>query len=446
MNRTERATLERELRVAESGLASARERGQGVAAKVEARIAEIGGDVARLRTDDQLSALVAREETARETIAEATEKRDGLLRRLAESPIATAINGHDALSAGRGIAAGFNAQDLALARQRILSDAPGVVRLGPPPIVDPRMPQPLDVGGDSPRLGFQATAVDIGNAAFSAVPSYDLSQIFPYLRERPSVANLFAATPLDLYSKIFIRVSSPADQAAAVSEGGTKPTSSPTWDAVEVVPQIVAHIGSFTRQAFYNFDEFLNVISAEFMAGLLLAVDEELLTGDQSAPHLNGILHEPSINSITRDTTNEVRWDFIARAMTAVRTTAFCEPTAIVIHPNDLLRTRQEKDGSTQGLYLGNPFASLEDHGLPANLWGMTAVVTTSIPEYTGLVINPDVYGSMVYRQPAILEINPYDDGTGTGWATNTLGLRAEWWGNLGCIHPKAACAIDFES
>ena len=82
---------------------------------------------------------------------------------------------------------------------------------------------------------------------------------------------------------------------------------------------------------------------------------------------------------------------------------------------------------------------------MPRNVWGMTVVASTSIPEYTALLIAPDTYGSMVYRQPAILEFNPYDDGTGTGWSTNTLGLRCEWWGNIGCIHPRAACVLDFE-
>ena len=139
-----------------------------------------------------------------------------------------------------------------------------------------------------------------------------------------------------------MKVSAPADQAAAVAEGGTKPTSSPQWAAVPVIPQIVAHIGSLTRQAFYNYEDAMNVLAAEFMAGLLLAVDVELLTGNQSAPHLNGILHEPSINTYARETTNETRWDAVAAAMTKVRTTAFVEPTAIVIHPNDLLRMRQE--------------------------------------------------------------------------------------------------------
>ena len=201
MNMTERATLEKDLRAAENELANARAKASAAAERMGARVdaVTLAGD--DLRDDELLGRLVAIEETTKATHDEALNKRDGLLRKLAGNPLGAVINGHDGFESGRGICAGFNAQDISEARQRILSnEAPGVIRLGPPPIVDPRHPQPVDAY--SPSHGFNAAAVNIGDAAWAAIPSYDLALIFPYLRERPSVANLFTAVPLDTYEKI----------------------------------------------------------------------------------------------------------------------------------------------------------------------------------------------------------------------------------------------------
>jgi len=177
------------------------------------------------------------------------------------------------------------------------------------------------------------------------------------------------------------------------------------------------------------------VLSSEFVAGLLLAVDVQLLSGDQVAPALNGILHEGSTGVYIRDTTNELRLDAILGAITNVRVNAFAEPTALIIHPNDLEAARKEK-ASTAGLYLANPMGALEG-GLPNQIWGLDVVATTSISEGTAVVIDPVLYGHLTIRQPVAVEINPFE-----GWSTNELGIRCESWLNLACVHPQAACVL----
>lgn len=427
-----RSALERGLRDAEVALQEASFRAVAAHDAVDGYTAKFPNDrtVAEMSEDAKLSRLVATEETATSAVAEATKKRDDLLKALVKQPLGGFVNGHGEAIEPRGVVAGFGPDDLGQARAHLLGSNPTPIRLGPPKIVDPHQPQ---AGID--RGGFMAAT---GSADFveAAVSQYDLSYLFPYLRERPSVAQLFPARAIDLYSLSVFKINTPANQAAPVLEGGTKPTSTPQTERVEIVPQVVAHLGSFTRQAMYDYPEFLDQFASEFLAGLLLAVDVQLLSGDQSAPNLNGILHESGTGSYVRDSTNETRVDAILSGITNVRTNAFADPTSIIISPNTLEAVRKEK-ADTSGLYTVAPVAPLDEQGLPHSLWGMSVVATTSIEDGTAVVINPDLYGQLVYRMPAIIEINPFE-----GWATNELGLRAEWWGNLGCVHPQAACIV----
>jgi hypothetical protein len=131
MNLTERAALEKDLRTAENSLSQARATAQNAQEKMGARVDAVMAKNGDLRNDDVLHGLVTAEDKAKTEVTEAQAKRDGLLRKLAGNPLGAVINGHDGFESGRGICVGFNAQDLSEARQRVLSDAPGVIRLGP---------------------------------------------------------------------------------------------------------------------------------------------------------------------------------------------------------------------------------------------------------------------------------------------------------------------------
>jgi HK97 family phage major capsid protein len=429
-----RAALERELRDAEASLSVKRGAAQAANAAVEARAA--GLDATAVATDAGLSRLIATEEKAKNELAVATEKRDGLLRQISGAPMAPPINGHTPVDgfgvpAGeqrRGIQVGFSAEELDAAHAHLLGDNPPPIRLGPSL-------------GSSMGSGMFAATETSSDWAQAQVASYDLARVWPYLREQARVAEMFLVDSIDRESRVYYRFNTPANQAAVVAENATKPQSSPQVEAFTVTPQVVAHFGAFTRQMLLNAPDFLSQFTAEFVSGLGLAVDQGLISGTGTS-ELHGIANAPGISTYLRDTTNEARSDAILAGITKVRTQAFVEPTHLIIHPNDLEDARKEKASdyvtSGTGLYLSNPAASLWEEGRLTSLWGLQIVATTSATEGTAIVIDPAAFGTLVMRLPVVADLDPYSLFT-----TNGYQLRVETMLDLACVRPKAACLVE---
>lgn len=336
---------------------------------------------------------------------------------------ARSIPGGGEMPAGserRGIGVGFDGASIEAARAHLLGENPSPIRLGPP------------LGS-----GIEAATQTSGDWGQAGVTTFDLAHVWPFLREQPRVADIFPHDAIATVSKTYFRFNTAADQAAVVAENAAKPQSSPHTEEIVATPQVVAHYGAFTRQMLINSADFLNQYTAEFVAGLGLAVDQGLVSGNGSG-QLNGIKNASGIGTYLRDSTNETRADAILAGITTVRTTAFREPTHLLIHPADLEAVRKEK-ASTGGLYLADPTASLYQDGLPDSLWGLTAVATTSVAQHTAIVIDPVSFGLIVMRLPIVAEIDPY-----TLFTTNSYQLRVETMLDLVAIRPKAACLVEF--
>ena len=423
MDVKERAALERELRTAENNLGQARATAQNAQAKMGARVDAVMAKNGDLRNDDALHRLVTTEDAAKTEVIEAQAKRDDLLRKLAGNPLGAVINGHDELTGERrGISCGFNAEMLSDARRMLLGDNPAPVRLGP------------SLGGDGP-LDLQAIA-NSGDWAQGLVPSYDIGMVFPFLREQPSVAAIFPADVIDAVSRVYFRFSAAASQAAVVAEGSGKPESTPNTEQVTVTPQVVGHFGKFTRQLLLNAPNFLDQYIGEFVAGLNLAVDQGLVSGTGTG-ELHGISTAAGINEVYRETSNnELRADTILRGITTIRTTAYREPTHLIIHPTDLETVRMERP-STGAPYNYAPFAELDASGNLRNLWGLEVIATTSATLGTAIVLDPVTFGILVVRLPVVAEVDPYSLFT-----TNEYQLRVETMLDLCPIRAKAACLV----
>jgi HK97 family phage major capsid protein len=420
-----RTAQERDLRDAEAALSVAREAAFEAKAAFEARIAGMTGQ--QIQTDAGVTELNERLGAAEKDVKLATARRDQALAAL--SPQSAPINGHAPFDEQgneeqpRGYGVGFTRAEIVEARAALLQPRPTQVRLGP------------QLGS-----GVQAAVQTANDWAQSQVASYDVGRVWPFLREQPRIADLFPVDSIDAVERVYFRFLTAADQAAVVAEGDTKPQSSPTTEQFTVTPKFVAHFGQFTRQMLINSPTFLDEYMAEFVGGLNLAVDQQLVSGSGTG-ELHGIVNAPAINTYTRDTTNEARADAILAGITKVRTEAFVEPTHLIIHPNDLESTRKEKASdyvtSGTGLYLTNPAASLWDEGRLRSLWGLTIVATTSATEGTAIVIDPVTFGRLVLRLPVAVTLDPY-----TLFTSNGYQILAEVMLDLACVRPKAACLV----
>lgn len=250
--------------------------------------------------------------------------------------------------------------------------------------------------------------------------TYDHS-VARVLRERTRIADLLPLKFVESPKVTFYRGVSPADAAAAVAPGADKPESMPTWEAETLDVVKVAHFAEIQDEIMKDYAEWRDVVGTEMIGGLISAENSQLLAGTGLGENMTGLLNTPNILEVERDTTNESRHDAILRAITALRTGAcFCDPSIIVLHPNDWRETRIEK-GVDDGHYLsGSP-----ERAAPNTIWGFPVALTTDITEGTGLVANLPIAGYVAWREVPIFEVHG-DGGGRTEWIANTHLVRAE--------------------
>lgn len=340
-------------------------------------------------------------------VAKAT-RLDGEVDALVKQASDLIVAGGGGSVADGGLRLGFDAQEIENQRRELLS-------------------------GRRTRIG--ATAVDSTTAPMGAVADYQISTVFPFLRERPSVAGIFPTETADRDSVVVYRASAAASAAAPVAKGDTKPLSSPAWEGVTTQMEVIAHRATIDNRIVADYDGWLNLVGTELIAGLLEKVDSQVLSGDGTSPDLAGLLKSGNgIGSYDRDATNETRTDAILQGLTVVRNAAYLDPTYLIIHPSDLRDVMLEK-ATSAGTYLnGGP----SEAGL-RTLWGLQVVPTTAIDRYTAVVLNPEAAGRFIVRQAPTLDANPWSE---TEFKANEVALRCETRVGFALIRAAAVCKV----
>ena len=126
-------------------------------------------------------------------------------------------------------------------------------------------------------------------------------------------------------------------------------------------------------------------------------LDSQILNGNGTTPNLEGILNKGDIQTQAKG--GDLIADAFYKAMTKIRSNAFAEPSAHIIHPNDWQDVRLMKD--LNGNYIwGHPAES----GLE-RLWGKLVVNTTAIAEGTGLTGDFAMWCTLFERFGIVMKI-----------------------------------------
>lgn len=257
---------------------------------------------------------------------------------------------------------------------------------------------------------------------------------FPFLRDSARLLDLVPVVPTDQPRIHFFRATAGASAAAAVAEGAAKPESSPVYAEVEAVVRKLAHFTRANDEVIADFQNFIEVIGREMLAGLIATENEQLLNGSGVAPNLTGLLNTTGIQ--TRAMGTDTRIDAIFKATNDLRTgTSFVEPDVIVLSPVDFGLMRAQKDGN--GRYLLADPMSLP----PFSLWGAKVLVTNRIAAGTALVANLKESSRVYLREAPKLEVAPQGGGTTEFIANQTL-IRAEERLALAVVRPTALCKV----
>jgi HK97 family phage major capsid protein len=206
--------------------------------------------------------------------------------------------------------------------------------------------------------------------------------------------------------------------AAAVAEGGTKPTSTIAYAANTGTVTKIAHVAEITDETMSDFPSFLQVLTADMAAGLFKAENDELLNATVTGAHkFPGLLATSGILTLTR--TTESNLDAVAEAFDALRVgSSFAEPDGIIIHPATYGIIRRSKD--SQNRYYLQPDPT---QGWNPSLWGCPVVLSTQCPVGTA-VIGSFADSVVVYVRDG-LRLETANQGSAQ-FTSNTTLVRAE--------------------
>lgn len=126
-------------------------------------------------------------------------------------------------------------------------------------------------------------------------------------------------------------------------------------------------------------------------------LDGQILQGDGSTPSLLGTVNISGIQTQTKG--NDPVPDAIYKSFTAIRVTAFAEPSVLFIHPNDWQGVRLLT--TADGIYI---FGSPMEAG-PQRIWGVPVVQTTRAAEGTGVTGDYARYSNLYMRSGVVLKV-----------------------------------------
>lgn len=207
----------------------------------------------------------------------------------------------------------------------------------------------------------------------------------------------------------FVKQVTRTNAASPQVEGVAKAQSFFNWNSASDTIRTIAHFAKVSKQALDDVTGFRNMIDGEGVYGLKVKEESEILSGDGTGVHLNGIITQATGFDTTLlsaaagwQRLDVLRWAKLQARLAGLATYA---PSAFVLHPTDLAHLETTKD--SYGHYIiGDPKT-----GAAINMiWGLPAVESDSIAAGTFAVGAFDTAADLVDRQTVSVEIS-YEDG-----------------------------------
>lgn len=185
--------------------------------------------------------------------------------------------------------------------------------------------------------------------------------------------------------------------AATVAEGGLKPESAIAFDKEDETLHKIATFLPVSDEMLEDWAQIQGYINGRLQLFVRIQEEAQLLHGDGTGSNVNGLLNRTLAATVVKGASPSVStdndMDAIYRQITALRTTSFMEPDAIVIDPLGWESILLSKN--SQGAYYANgPFVNTQ----PATLWGKKVVVTPAMAANTALV-GAFAQGAQIFRK-----------------------------------------------
>lgn len=257
-------------------------------------------------------------------------------------------------------------------------------------------------------------------------------------RQPLRIRNLLTVVPVQTDSVKYGQQTLRDNAARIVAEGTSKPYSDYKWEDRTATIETIAHLTKLTLQAIADAPRLVAEVESEMRFGLGMAEEDEILNGDGTSGHLDGLMNNATAYAVPAgmDSTNVLTpVDRLRVAMLQIHL-SYAIPDGHVLNPInvaeiDLLRRDPDQGG---GYLFSRPDG---DTGV-ARIWRLPVVESPS------MVVNEFLTGAFKYsvhlydRQGVTVAISTENDDD---FETNRATMRVESRIGLGVRRPYGLVA-----
>lgn len=262
-------------------------------------------------------------------------------------------------------------------------------------------------------------------------------------RQPLRIRNLLTVVPVQTDAVKYGQQTLRDNAARIVAEGTSKPYSDYKWEDRTATIETIAHLTKLTLQAIADAPRLVAEVESEMRFGLGMAEEDEILNGDGTSGHLDGLMNNATAYAVPAgmDATNVLTpVDRLRVAMLQIHL-AYAIPDGHVLNPInvaeiDLLRRDPDQGG---GYLFSRPDG---DTGV-ARIWRLPVVESPS------MVVNEFLTGAFKYsvhlydRQGVTVAISTENDDD---FETNRATMRVESRIGLGVRRPYGLVAGDLKA
>ena len=254
-------------------------------------------------------------------------------------------------------------------------------------------------------------------------------------QRRTVVRDLLPVVRTTASSVEYVRQSSLTDSAAPVAEAAVKPESDMALTVATAPTRVIAHVLTVSRQALDDVDALRSFLDVQMRNGLRRAEEAQLLSGNGTAPNLQGMRGVATAYETARTQVGDSRVDLVHHAIAQLADVGLAA-TGVVLNLADFSRMVEIKDEN--GAYIGpGPFAA----AAAERLWGVPVAATPIMPAGSFLVGAFDVAATLYDRMaPEVLISSEHSDY----FAKNLLLVRCEERVALAVTSPLALVTGSF--
>lgn len=285
------------------------------------------------------------------------------------------------------------------------------------------------------KIDVNQAITSIDGSAGSLIWTQQEREIIGLPRRQMTIRNLIPSGRTSSNMIEYVKQLSRTNNAAVVSEGAQKPESNYNYERDDAPVRTIAHWVHVSRQAMDDAAQLQTEIDGELRYGLDFAEELEILKGDGTGEHLEGLVTAATAYSAPFTPSGTVTMIDTLRLALLQASLAEYPADGIVLHPSDWTRIEISKDGENRYLW-ANP------RGTNApGLWGRPVLETQAMDEDEFLVGAFRMAATIYDRMDAEVSISSEDRDN---FIKNMLTVRAEKRLALAVKRPGALVVGDF--